>query len=107
MSGVRVDVAVFDLGADSRAKRLVARPLTVFGVNAITVFVGSGLLARYVGRLWKLEDGRTLQQALHAWLQAEPGLAPIQASLAYALLWIFGWYVVLEILYRRGIVLKV
>jgi len=100
-------VVVFDVGADSRAKRLVARPLTVFGVNAITVFVGSGILARCVGRLWKLDDGRTLQQALYAWLQAAPGLAPVQASLAYALLWICGWTLVLEVLYRRGIVLKV
>jgi predicted acyltransferase len=100
-------VALFDAGADSRAKRLVARPFTVYGVNAITVFVGSGLLARCVGRLWKLEDGRSLQQAAFAWLQAAPGLAPVQASLAYALLWVLAWYVVLEVLYRRGIVLKV
>lgn len=100
-------VVLFDVGGDSRAKRFVARPLMVYGVNAITVFVGSGLLARCVGRLWKLEDGRTLQQAAFAWLQAAPGLAPVQASLVYALLWVCGWYVVLELMYRRGIVLKV
>jgi predicted acyltransferase len=100
-------VALFDLGADSRAKRLVARPFMVYGVNAITVFVGSGILASCVGRLWKLEDGRTLQQALYTWLQTAFGSAPIQASLLYALLWVGGWYVVLEVLYRRGIVLKV
>ena len=56
---------------------------------------------------WKLDDGRTLQQGLYTWLQGPLGLAPVQASLAYALLWIGAWTLVLEVLYRRGIVLKV
>jgi len=99
-------LAVFDLGEDRPWRRRLARPFEVFGQNAILVFVGSGLLARCVGRLWTLSDGRTLQQAAFVWLRDSVGLAPVNASLAYALLWVLGWYVVLEVLYRRGIRLR-
>lgn len=100
-------VALFDVGAERRWQRLVARPFVVYGVNAITVFVGSGLLARCVGRLWTFADGRTAQQTLYGWLQTLPAFTPIRASLAYALVWVLGWYGVLEVLYRRGIALRV
>ncbi|MEZ6015933.1 MAG: heparan-alpha-glucosaminide N-acetyltransferase domain-containing protein [Planctomycetota bacterium] len=100
-------IALFDLGADSRGKRALARPFVVFGVNAITVFVGSGLLGRCLGRLWKLDDGRTVQQTFYAWLQANLHLSPIQASLCYALVWVSAWYIALEVLYRRNIVIRV
>ena len=91
---------------DVRQHPRLARPFTVYGVNALAVFVGSGLLGRTLGSLWKLEDGRSAQrwfyqEALASWLD------PLHASLAYALLWVAAWYGVLEVLWRRGIVLKV
>lgn len=88
-----------------------ARPLQVYGVNALLVFVGSGLLGRIVGSLLTVpgDDGKPVavktwffQHCLHA-----PIGDPKLASLAFALLWILGWYAVLAALYRRGIVWKV
>ncbi|WP_419191040.1 hypothetical protein [Saltatorellus ferox] len=98
--------ALFD-GPRGRILTTLARPFRVFGVNALLVFVGSGLLGRTVGSLWKLEDGRSAQKALFEGLQSGFGMDPVNASLAYALLWITGWYVILEVLYRRQIFLRV
>jgi len=100
-------LCVFDLCPLSRWRARIARPFQVYGVNAITVFVGSGLLARVVGRLWKFDDGRTAQQTLYTWLQTLPHSGPLRASLLYALVWVTAWYCVLEVLYRRGWILKV
>ena len=90
-----------------RAIRAIARPFRVFGVNALLVFVGSGLVGRAVGSLWKLEDGRSAQRALFEGLQSTFSMTPINASLTYALIWIACWYVILEVLYRRKIFLRV
>ncbi len=90
----------FDL-ADRRA---LARPLTIYGVNAITVFVGSGVLATTLGYV---EVGGV---SLHAWLYERlfaGWLPPHPASLAWAITWIVGWFLVLAWMARRGIVLKV
>ncbi|MFY9344035.1 MAG: DUF5009 domain-containing protein [Planctomycetota bacterium] len=87
-----------------------ARPLQVYGVNALLVFVGSGLLGRVVGSLVKVNvDGKDI--AVKDWFFSNCLLAPIGdtklASLAFALLWILGWYAVLAPLWRRGIVWRV
>jgi predicted acyltransferase len=98
--------ALFD-GPKGRILTAAARPFRVFGVNALLVFVGSGLLGRAVGSLWKLEDGRSFQRAIFDGLRSGIHMSPINASLSYALIWITCWYVVLEILYRRKIFLRV
>lgn len=90
----------FDLHKHPR----VARPLVVYGVNAITVFVGSGVLAKTL--LYLKVGERSLQAAIHETLFAS-WLPPYPASLAYALTWILGWYAVLVWMYRRGLTLKV
>lgn len=87
-----------------------ARPLQVYGVNALLVFVGSGLLARTLGQLWLLHvDGKEV--SVQAWFFRHCLLDPIGdgrlASLAFGLVWILGWYAVLAQLYRRGIVWRV
>jgi predicted acyltransferase len=87
-----------------------ARPLQVYGHNALLVFVGSGLLGRVVGSLWRVDvDGGTLPAK--TWFFRECLLGPIGdpqfASLVFGCLWVAGWYVVLAWLYRRGIVWKV
>ncbi|MFT6833077.1 MAG: putative acyltransferase [Planctomycetota bacterium] len=97
--------ALFD-GTRGPLMTAAARPFRVYGVNALLVFVGSGLLGRVVGRLWKLEDGRSAQKAFYDGLQSF-GLSELNASLGYALIWILGWYLVLEVLYRRKIFLRV
>lgn len=107
-------IAMVALGVLHRAAmwpggRLLLHPLQVYGVNALLVFVGSGILGRIVGKLVTVTvDGRTM--TLKAWFY-ESALLPLAeprvASLMFALLWVAGWYVVLLALFRRGIVWKV
>lgn len=87
-----------------------AHPLRVYGQNALLVFVGSAVVARTVGRLVTVTtDAGTV--SLQKWFFANCLLGPIGdpklASLAFGLVWISGWYVVLAALYRRGIVWRV
>lgn len=91
---------LFDL-ADRRA---LARPLTLYGINAITVFVGSGLLAKTLLYV-KVGDA-----SLHGWLYGRllaSWLPAYPASLAWAVCWIAGWFLVLTWMAQRGIVIKV
>ncbi len=92
-----------------RGPRLL-RPLQIYGVNALLVFVGSALLARTIGRLISVTgaDGKSLslQQALYRGVFAPLG-EPYLASLAYALAWVLMWFGILWLLWRRGIVWKV
>jgi predicted acyltransferase len=87
-----------------------ARPLQVYGTNALLVFVGSGLLGRVVGSLWTIEvDGKAT--AVKDWFfrtcLLEPIGDPKLASLAFGVCWVLMWYAVLAQLYRRNIVWKV
>ncbi len=87
----------------------VGEALAVFGVNAILVFVGSGLLARTLTLVsWDAADGTswTLKGFLYQHSFA-PLLPPQLASLAWGLAWVAGWFLVLRLLWARGIVLKV
>jgi predicted acyltransferase len=95
---------------EQRAWTKWARPLQVYGTNALLVFVGSSVVARIVGGLWQVDDaGKPVSAKTwffrHALL--EPLGDPKLASLAFALLWILGWYAVLAPLYHRGIVWRV
>jgi predicted acyltransferase len=77
----------------------VARPFVIYGVNAITVFVGSGVLARTLGIL---EVGEVSMQS---WIYAgafSSWLPPYLASLGYAVAWVVGWYLVLLGMDRMG-----
>jgi predicted acyltransferase len=97
-------VGAFEL----RGWKRLAHPLQVYGVNALLVFVGSGLLAKSLRLVTVTSDGKPMalpkwffDAALASW--AEPKVA----SLLFALLWVSGWYLVLAVLFRRGIVWKV
>jgi predicted acyltransferase len=85
---------------DLRRWRAWTAPFVTFGVNAIAVFVASGLVAKLLART-RLDDGASFQQALHAaafasWLPSRP------ASLAYALANVVFWYLVLRAMQARG-----
>jgi predicted acyltransferase len=89
---------------DLRDNRRVATFFTIYGVNAIALYVGSGVLARTVAKVDV--NGVSLKQLIHGHLFAS-WLPPYMASLAYALAWICGWFLVLYWMYRRRIVIKV
>jgi predicted acyltransferase len=85
------------------------KPFVVFGVNAIVLFVGSGIVARSMG-LIKVTgaDGATI--SLHNWIFQNGFLSwlpPYRASLAYAICFILVWLGLMWILYRRRIFIKV
>lgn len=87
----------------------IAYPLHVYGVNALLVFVGSGILGRIVWRLIKFDvDGKSTSPG--NWF-FETVLLPIGdpklASLLFALLWILAWFLVLRVLHKRNLIWKV
>lgn len=96
-------VALFDV----LQLRRLALPLQVYGVNALTVFVMSGLMGR---TLVELQVGTDPPVTLKTWLYETlfySWLTDKNASLAYAIAWIVAWFVVLAIMYRKGWILKV
>jgi len=80
-------------------------PFQVMGVNAITLFFASGLVARLLNVV-RLADGRSL----HLWLYQElfvPWAGEIDGSLAFALATVALWWLVLYALYRRGWTIRI
>ncbi|MHB1071033.1 MAG: DUF5009 domain-containing protein, partial [Gemmatimonadaceae bacterium] len=85
------------------------RPLVIYGVNPIVAFVGSGLMARIIYSLWKVEvDGKqvSVQAVVYKTVFAS-WLEPRTASLAFAICFVLFWYAILAVLYRRNLILKV
>ena len=85
-----------------------AKPFVVFGVNAIVLFVGTAVMARLMG-LIKLPWGST-QISLQGWIFEKVFLSwasPINASLAYAIVFILLWLGLMWILYSRKIFIKI
>ncbi len=104
-SGLGLCVHAFEVKGWSR----LAHPLLVYGRNALLVFVGSAVLARTLGRLWVVDEGPPVVFA-QKWIYAnafQSWLEPHMASLGFALAWVASWYVVLAVLYRRGIIWRV
>jgi predicted acyltransferase len=69
-------------------------------VNAIALFLASGLVARLLN-VWKLADGRSLKQWIYQDLFV-PWAGPLDGSLAFALASLLVWWLLLFGLYRRG-----
>jgi predicted acyltransferase len=84
------------------------KPFQVYGMNAITVFFLSGIVGRfmYMIKVETLDGTLTLQQYLFkilflSWLE------PINASLAWAIMYILVWLGLMWILYAKKIFIKV
>jgi len=85
------------------------KPFVIFGVNPIVAFVGSGVMARLIYTLWKVDyNGKPTsiqaliyQRGFHSWLPDR------LASLAFAAVFVLLWFGILSVLYRRKIFLKV
>lgn len=93
---------------DIKGYRRWAWPFVVFGVNAIALFVGSGLMVKLMG-LIKLPwgDRRISSQG---WIFNKLFLtwaSPINASLAYAIAFILFWLVLMWLLFRKRIYIRV
>lgn len=85
------------------------KPFVVYGVNAITVFFVSGLMPRLVNMIKvKLPNGDEVG-ALTWFYQSffPPYFSPINASLAYAIVFVLFFYVILWFMYKKNIIIKV
>ena len=98
---------------DLKGYRRWSLPLVVFGVNALAVFVLTGLVARAmtIKEWWSLPRadgtvGANLQTYLYQNLFAS-WLSPLNASLAYAVCFVLVWLGLMAVLYRKKIFIKV
>jgi predicted acyltransferase len=81
----------------------------IYGMNPIVAFVGSGILARLLYSILKVDyQGRRVSvvEAIYRTFVGW-GLEPVNASLAFALSFVLLWFGILWVLYRRRIFLKV
>jgi predicted acyltransferase len=86
------------------------KPFVIYGVNPIIAFIGSGVMARLIYSIIKVNgpDGKRIP--LQSWLYQTlfaSWLSPMNASLAFALAFVLFWYGILYLLYRKNIILKV
>jgi predicted acyltransferase len=85
------------------------KPFVIFGVNALALFVGSAMLARFMIYVFKWETNGVKMHS-QKWIYETvfaPLAAPINASLMYALAYIGFWLFLMWLLYRKRIYIKV
>ncbi len=94
---------------DVKGWRKGIQPFIVYGMNAITVFVLSGLVAKTLYLVkWDTASGAT--QTLKGWIVDtlfNSWLSPINASLGFALVFIFVSYLAMLWLYKKNIFIKI
>ncbi|HEX7091291.1 MAG TPA: heparan-alpha-glucosaminide N-acetyltransferase domain-containing protein [Longimicrobiales bacterium] len=93
---------------DVRGRRLWAMPFVVYGMNAIAAFFLSSLFARVLNLIRVGAEGQEV--ALKTWIFQNlyaSWLAPVNASLAFAVTYVLLWLGVMSALYRKRIFIKV
>jgi predicted acyltransferase len=89
--------------------RTWTKPFVTYGLNPMVAFVGSAIMARLIYSILKVDsDGQRI--ALQTWIFRTffaSWLAPMNASLAFALAYVAFWYGVLLLLQRRNIMFRV
>ena len=95
---------------DIKGYRRWAKPFVIFGVNALALFVFSGLLAKVLGaiKVAGAEEGK--QISLQKWIFDSifaPLASPVNASLMFAVSYILFWLFLMWLLYRKRIYIKV
>ncbi|MDQ3799299.1 MAG: DUF5009 domain-containing protein [Acidobacteriota bacterium] len=95
---------------DIKGYRAWAKPFVIFGVNALVLFVGSGVMARLLGiiKVGETADGKAV--SLQQWIFGNlflPFASPINASLMYAVSFILVWLFLMWLLYRKRIFIKI
>ena len=95
--------------ADVKGYRKWVQPFLVYGLNSITVFVLSGIIARLtiIAKL-TLDDGTrvSLKHYIYENFFAS-WLGPMYGSLAYAIAHIFLLYLLMLVLYKKKIFIKI
>jgi predicted acyltransferase len=89
-----------------RGKKGWAKPLIVYGMNAIAVFVASGLLARIMGIVRVGAEAQSLKGWIYENLFAS-WAGPLNGSLAFALSYVLLWLGLMWLLHRRRVFIKI
>jgi predicted acyltransferase len=84
------------------------KPFVIYGMNPLIAFAGSGVMARLIYSILKVEsDGKPM--ALETWIYQTvyaSWLEPRNASLLFAITFVLVWLGILWVLYRRRIFVK-
>lgn len=94
---------------DVKGYKWWTKPFVVYGMNAITVFALSGLMAKTMGII-KVTNDLGEKISLNSYLFKTffaPYFSPINASLAWAVTYILIWLGLMWILYSKKIFIKV
>ncbi len=94
---------------DIKGYKKWAWPFIVFGVNALPLFVFSGIMARMLGA-YRVAGSDGQPVSLQKWIFDNIYLSkaqPIDASLLYAISFILLWLFLMWLLYRKQVFLKV
>lgn len=104
---------IFYFLIDAKGIKKWAYPFVVYGMNAIFIFVLSGVVGRTMG-LWKftvqLSDGSLAEVPLKTIIMQnifEPYFSPLNASLMHAIVWIMVMYFIVWIMYKKNWFVKV
>src|SRR5260370_5583181 len=91
---------VVEVGEPRRWSRFLA----IYGMNALAVFIFTGVIGRLLGVI------KIGEQPLEVWIFETlfaPLASPINASLLYAIVNVFFYFLIVYIMYRRGWFLRV
>jgi predicted acyltransferase len=89
---------------DVRERRHWSRFFAIYGMNALAVFIFTGMLGRLLGII------KIGTQPLEAWIFDNifaPLASPINASLLYAIVNVFFYFLIVYVMYRRDWFLRV
>lgn len=111
---VTTGLALLTLGCcywliDIKGYRKWTKPFVIFGVNALPLFVFSGIFARMITS-YRVTNADGTATTIQGWVFANIYLAiaqPIDASLLYAISFILLWLFLMWLLYRKQIFMKV
>lgn len=93
---------------DIKGYKAWTKPFVIFGVNAIVLFVGTGVMARLLGLIKVTSNGSS--QALQTFIYNHgflSWLSPINASLAFAIAFILLWLFLMWLLFRKNVIIKI
>ena len=93
---------------DIKGYKAWAKPFVIYGMNAIAVFVLSGLMAKllYMIKIPVAGSSISIKGFIYEYLLL-PIASPVNASLLFALLYVAFWLWMMWILYKREIFIKI
>lgn len=94
---------------DVKRYQTFSTPFVVYGVNAITVYFLSTVMAKLFNFI-KVRDVSDAEVSLKTWIfqnYLAPNFSPLNASLAWAILFLSFWFLILWWMYQRKLIIKV